>query len=330
MGTRIQPAAGGRGGLLKSDLFGEVRLLEGVGGAVVLRDTRGARPWVAGLARALARREARALRHLAGLPGTPRLLGFDGRALEREWIAGEPMQRVRPCDAAYYREALALLRRLHRAGVTHNDLAKETNWLVTAGGRPALVDFQLAVVHGRRGQLFRTLAREDLRHLLKHKRTYRPAALTARQRRILASPSLASRLWRTTGKRAYLFVTRRLLGWADREGAGDRELARGLGAGPPVALSLRPAPSAEHRAMGICHEHNLSRPVASSKPFGVRVSLRPGDPFASLVGSDWSREHWYHSERERDEALAEMSRRYPFFRIGDEPALVFERLERDT
>jgi hypothetical protein len=80
--------------------------------------------------------------------------------------------------------------------------------------------------------------------------------------------------------------------------------------------------------MGICHEHNLRRPVASSKPFGVRVSLRPGDPFASLVGSDWSREHWYHTERERDEALAEMSRRYPFFRVGDEPALVFERLER--
>jgi len=27
-----------------------------------------------------------------------------------------------------------------------------------------------------------------------------------------------------TGKRAYLFITRRLLGWADREGAGDRQL----------------------------------------------------------------------------------------------------------
>lgn len=80
--------------------------------------------------------------------------------------------------------------------------------------------------------------------------------------------------------------------------------------------------------MGICHEHNLNRPVASSKPFGVRVSLRPGDPFASLVGSTWHREHWFATERERDAALADMSRRYPFFRVGDEPALVFEKLLR--
>jgi hypothetical protein len=87
------------------------------------------------------------------------------------------------------------------------------------------------------------------------------------------------------------------------------------------------APASEHDTMGICHEHNLGRPVAMSKPFGVRVSLRPGDPFANLVGSDWHREHWFATARERDEALAEMSRRYPFSRIGDEPALVFTRLE---
>jgi hypothetical protein len=30
-----------------------------------------------------------------------------------------------------------------------------------------------------------------------------------------------------TGKKLYLFVTRRLLGWADREGAGDRQHDRG-------------------------------------------------------------------------------------------------------
>ena len=33
---------------------------------------------------------------------------------------------------------------------------------------------------------------------------------------------LLSRTWMATGKPAYLFVTRRLLGWSDREGAGDR------------------------------------------------------------------------------------------------------------
>ena len=209
--------------ILKADLFGTVALRASSAGPRVMRDTRGARSWLRWLARALARREAQALARLGGLQGTPRLLALERAQLTREWIAGEPMQRARPADAGYYREALALLRRMHRAGVTHNDLAKETNWLVTTAGRPALVDFQLAVVHRRRGRLFRSLAREDLRHLLKHKRSYRPASLTARQRRMLASPAPWSRAWMKTGKRFYLLVTRRWLGWADREGAGDRQ-----------------------------------------------------------------------------------------------------------
>ena len=132
------------------------------------------------------------------------------------------MQVARPRNADFYRAARRLVAALHRRGVAHNDLAKETNWLVTPTGQPAIVDFQLALVSRRRGRLFRSLAREDLRHLLKHKRTYCPERLTARERRILARPALVSRLWMATGKPVYTFITRRLLGWADREGAGDR------------------------------------------------------------------------------------------------------------
>jgi hypothetical protein len=80
--------------------------------------------------------------------------------------------------------------------------------------------------------------------------------------------------------------------------------------------------------MHISNEHNLSHPIAPRRPFGVRVSLRVGDPFARLVGEQWHREHWFATERERDAALADMSRRYPFSRIGDEPALCFEKVER--
>ena len=208
--------------ILKTDLFGSVSLLHGGQGIAVRRDTTRARTGLGWIARLLARREARALGRLGGLPGTPGLIAFDGRRLDRSYIDGRPMQQARPAEPGYFRDAQRLLRQLHLAGVTHNDLAKETNWLVTPEGRPALVDFQLAAVHRRRSRLFRVLAREDVRHLLKHKRTYLPAALTARQRRILATPAPHSRLWRATGKRLYLLVTRRLLGWADREGAGDR------------------------------------------------------------------------------------------------------------
>jgi hypothetical protein len=231
--------------LLKSDLFGTVTRIEPGGRGtrpefvwpelvcrelvcreLVCRDTRPAKWWARGLARSLARREAKALGALRGISSVPTLIEFDGRVLLRSWISGEPMQKARPRDPAYFRAAFALVRRLHRAGVAHNDLAKEPNWLVTERGEPALVDFQLASVSRRRGRLYRALAHDDIRHLLKHKRTYCPQHLTARERHILANPALVSRLWMSSGKRLYRFVTRRLLGWADREGAGDRTFGK--------------------------------------------------------------------------------------------------------
>ncbi|MEX0898948.1 MAG: hypothetical protein WDZ66_12960 [Steroidobacteraceae bacterium] len=207
---------------LKSDLFGTVWRGDEQGRQFVLRDTTGARWWTSWLARRLCRREAQALARLDGLPGTPRLYVSSSRELRREWIEGRSMQVARPRNAAYFRAARTLLSAMHRRGVAHNDLAKEPNWLVTPTGLPAVVDFQLALVAPRRGRIFRALAREDLRHLLKHKRSYCPERLTARERGILARPAAHSRLWMATGKPVYTFVTRRLFGWADREGAGDR------------------------------------------------------------------------------------------------------------
>jgi predicted Ser/Thr protein kinase len=167
-------------------------------------------------------REASALEVLHGVPGVPRLIEHDRTTLRRTWLAGEPMQQSRPRDARYFKAAARLLRQLHRRGIAHNDLAKEPNWLVTPHGEPAIVDFQLAFHAPSRGRMFRLMAREDLRHLLKHKRTYCAASLTQREYRMLATPALHSRIWMQTAKPLYLFVTRRLLGWADREGAGDR------------------------------------------------------------------------------------------------------------
>jgi len=211
--------------LLKRDLFGTVTHDVGPPGvATVIRDTTTARWWLVWLARHLARREAAALRRLAGLARVPQVVSSRGGVVVREWIEGVPMQQARPRDPRYFREALRLVRQLHARDLVHNDLAKEPNWLVTPEGLPALVDFQLAMHAPRRGRLFRALAHDDVRHLLKHKRSYLPERLTARQRRVLATPSLVTRVWRATGKRLYVFVTRRLLRWSDREGAGDRHL----------------------------------------------------------------------------------------------------------
>lgn len=216
------PQAAETARILKRDVFGDVSIVDGPGGPEVRRDTTRGRWWARWLARRLAAREARALAAAAVVPDVPRLIAWDGEVLTRSWMDGTPMQLARPADPAYFQAALALVRKLHGAGVVHNDLAKEPNWLVLPDGRPGMIDFQLAWVRRRRGRMFRLLGREDLRHALKHKRHYCATALSARERRILATPAWTSRLWMATGKKLYMFVTRRILGWADREGAGDR------------------------------------------------------------------------------------------------------------
>lgn len=207
---------------LKRDTFGAIWRLDDGERILIERDLTSARQWAAWLARRLALREARALGRLRGTRGFPSLLAVSRQRLLRSFVDGQPLYEASACDAAWFVDALRLLRRMHRAGVTHNDLAKEPNLLVTPQGDAAIVDFQLASVFKRRSRWFRVLAHEDLRHLLKHKRTYLPEALTARQRRILETPAWPSRLWRATGKRVYLLITRRLLNWSDREGAADR------------------------------------------------------------------------------------------------------------
>jgi len=208
--------------LLKKDLFGEVWLLESGAGPEILRDTRTARWWLKWLARALLRREAEGLRALQGIDSVPRVLRCSKDQLARSYLAGKPMHVAKPANPAYFLNAMRLLRRMHRCGVVHNDLAKEPNLLVCEGDAAAFIDFQLATHSRNRGRLFRMAAREDIRHLLKHKRTYCPAELTARERDILSRPSVLSRAWMGTVKPVYMFVTRRILGWSDREGAGDR------------------------------------------------------------------------------------------------------------
>jgi RIO-like serine/threonine protein kinase len=208
--------------LLKSDVFGHVSLDTEGELPVVTRDLRSSPLWLRFLARRLMAREAAALARLGGIAGVPRLIEYDRYTLKRSWLEGRPMHQSQPRDVRYFRAAAKLLRQLHRCNVAHNDLAKEPNWLVDPDGQPAIIDYQLALHAPARGRLFRMLAREDLRHLLKHKRTYCSCSLTAREKRILATPAPISRIWMKTGKPVYFFVTRRLLNWADREGAGDR------------------------------------------------------------------------------------------------------------
>ena len=181
-------------------------------------------PWWSWLlARHFLRREAKALALAGPLGIAPRALHAGASVLVRSWVDGVALHIARPVDdAVYFRSAKAVLRALHRTGVTHNDLAKEQNWLRGTDGRAYLTDFQLATRFSGRSRLFKVAAHEDLRHLLKHKRRYAPSSITASERRILARKSWIARTWLVTGKRVYVWLTRGLLGFTDREGAGPR------------------------------------------------------------------------------------------------------------
>ena len=124
---------------LKRDLFSTVERgrFRGDAGEVdaVLRRLDQVPWWSFLLARHLFLRERRALTLAAGLKVGPELLWAGQHALVRGFIDGVALHLAKPHgDVAYFRSAKTALRRLHRAGICHNDLAKEQNWLRGADG----------------------------------------------------------------------------------------------------------------------------------------------------------------------------------------------------
>ena len=282
---------GGRwhsGVVLKRDVFSTIergRFRTGNGDVdAVLRRLDGVPWWSRPVAAALFRRERRALAIAGPLGVAPPLLFAGRRVLVRGWIDGVPLHIAKPYgDAAYFRSAKAALRRLHRAGVAHNDLAKEQNWLY-GNGRAFLTDFQLAACFGRRTRLFRLARYEDLRHLLKHKRRYAPTALTAAEHKVLARKSFITRAWMATGKKIYYAITRGL-NFTDREGRGVRFVQDA----PVIAARLRTHPQVREVAIvpypdrragtglyafveGNVSERELSDFLGDSKPEHLQVA----------------------------------------------------------
>lgn len=234
--------------VLKRDVFSETQKghLVGDPATPVIRRIVSASPlWSRPVAWWLAKREIGALRAVLGLKGTPRLIETDEHGLLRTWTAGTPLHLARPSDPEWYRDAHRLLRAFRRRNLTHNDLAKPQNWLMTPEGAASVIDFQLASVHSRRGVMFRVMAYEDFRHLLKQRRAFAPELMTPTAKRILKRRSLPSRIWMATGKRVYNLVTRGVFHWSDGEGTGDRIEREGA----RIASALKAAPEVSEVAL---------------------------------------------------------------------------------
>lgn len=82
--------------------------------------------------------------------------------------------------------------------------------------------------------------------------------------------------------------------------------------------------------MDFHHAHNLVEPAPADadRPFGIRVSLPPGDTMRKILGEDWERLHWFRTEGERDRAFDAMAERHGYYRQTDTPTQVLEKILR--
>jgi hypothetical protein len=136
----------------------------------------------------LCRREMRFYTRLQDLPNIPRLLGSVGRTgFLHAYVEGAPLDKSRPVPDGFFAQLQALLAELHRRDIAYVDTNKPQNILQGADGRPYLIDFQISWDLQTIGRnpigrwILRRLQREDLYHILKHKRRLRPDELTPQE-----------------------------------------------------------------------------------------------------------------------------------------------------
>jgi len=83
--------------------------------------------------------------------------------------------------------------------------------------------------------------------------------------------------------------------------------------------------------MSTCHEHNRSRPGSDlPRTWGIRLSLPENDPMRPVLGEDWCQFQWFATEEERDEKIRQLTGPFAYYRSGDRPSYVIEKVARDA
>jgi predicted Ser/Thr protein kinase len=157
----------------------------------------------------LIRRETRALRWLNGTPGVPRYLGrVDRLAFALEFVEGTPLDRYAKGElpAEVFPKVQAAIDAIHARGVSHCDLKRRSNLLLTPDGEIYLIDFAAAVI-GRRplhpfaNWLQREMARVDDKSMPRLKKFVSPELLTPEDKNKLETPTGLEKLARKLLKR---------------------------------------------------------------------------------------------------------------------------------
>ncbi len=154
-------------------------------------------------------REVAAYSRLLGVPGVPQLVGRpDPFSFVMEFVEGAQLPRRSQRDLlgpGFFPALQALVAEMHRRGVAHGDLRRR-NILVTPDRRPALIDFETAVVARRvspSGWFFRTMARVDDLKLLKIRHKYYRGQTTGEEMEALENPPVLLRIGRFLRRRLY-------------------------------------------------------------------------------------------------------------------------------
>ncbi len=157
-------------------------------------------------------REAEILQRLEEIEQVPDFLGYpEPFSFAMEWRAGESLRQVDPSELeeSFFLELEETVDAIHRSGVTHSDLKRKENLIVSPDGRPVLLDFGASF---RKKPWFRPLnnwlynqfKRIDLNAVAKYKQRYAPQLCDEQDRRRLAEPVLLEKISRF-GRRYILF-----------------------------------------------------------------------------------------------------------------------------
>jgi hypothetical protein len=167
----------------KDDFFAENHLMEAGDRQYVLKISRvklfgGLGTGV--FSRYMARREYNLYARVDGVPGVPRLTGRAGNnGFLHEFVPGETLYDRRDVDVAFFDRLRACVEAIHDRGVAYVDLAKRENIIVGDDRRPYLIDFQIGLARAAcrwcpltwlYNRVVARMMREDLAHVLKHKR----------------------------------------------------------------------------------------------------------------------------------------------------------------
>ena len=131
-------------------------------------------------------REIKALLALRDTPGVPRFYGrVDRYAFAMEYIEGTPIANFEPGELSpqVLDNVQSAIDAIHERGVSHGDLKRRSNLLVTPDEQVYLIDFAAAVVGNRKWNrlinwLQKKMAEIDDRSLLKIKKFSAPDQMT--------------------------------------------------------------------------------------------------------------------------------------------------------